>query len=259
MRPLAVPETRNRRLGKVGPRQEQNHRSASGNVRAPLDVARPPALRGGALALGDGSEVADGDGPAVGGRVGGRRVGEPVAVAERAEVVVEGVVLHHEDHHVADLRHSVRAGRDRGVGEAGQIPGGVPVPEPAPPGELLEALVHPGSLPHVAATPRSRQRVDAGSVWAPARVWAPAACGRRQRVGAGAPDLGGAGPRRPARHPTASAPAVSVARRPWVPAPDGSDGGVRSGSAGRRETRRIALVRYIDTSASSSRSRSGWA
>ena len=34
MSPLAVPEIRNRRFGKVGPRQEENQRSASGNVRA---------------------------------------------------------------------------------------------------------------------------------------------------------------------------------------------------------------------------------
>jgi hypothetical protein len=32
--PLAVPEIRNLRFGKVGPRQDENHRVASGNVRA---------------------------------------------------------------------------------------------------------------------------------------------------------------------------------------------------------------------------------
>ena len=34
MSPFAVPEIRNRRLGNVGPRHEENQRSASGNVRA---------------------------------------------------------------------------------------------------------------------------------------------------------------------------------------------------------------------------------
>ena len=34
MSPWAVPEMRNLRFGNVGPRQEQNQRSASGNVRA---------------------------------------------------------------------------------------------------------------------------------------------------------------------------------------------------------------------------------
>ena len=36
MSPLAVPEIMNRRLGKVGPRQEQNHLVASGKVLARL-------------------------------------------------------------------------------------------------------------------------------------------------------------------------------------------------------------------------------
>ena len=34
IRPCAVPAIMNRRFGNVGPRQDENHRSASGNVRA---------------------------------------------------------------------------------------------------------------------------------------------------------------------------------------------------------------------------------
>ncbi len=88
---------------------------------SPLRVAGAPALAGHAVLLHGGTRVMRRD-------HGSRRVGilgirrtivparEPLPPAECAEVVVEGVVLHHQDDDVLDMRQHVRAGRAGGIG-----------------------------------------------------------------------------------------------------------------------------------------------
>jgi hypothetical protein len=46
----------------------------------------------------------------------GTACSEPLAPAEHAEVVIEGVVLHHQHDDVLDLRQHVGAGRAGGIG-----------------------------------------------------------------------------------------------------------------------------------------------
>ena len=87
----------------------------------PLGVAGAPALAGHAVLLHGRARVMGPDHGARGvGILGIRRAvvteREPLPPAEGAEVVVEGVVLHHQDDDVLDLRQHVGAGRAGGVG-----------------------------------------------------------------------------------------------------------------------------------------------
>src|SRR5690242_17862699 len=59
---------------------------------------------------------------------------EPLAPAERAEVVVEGVILHHQHDDVLDLRQHVGTGRTGGIGPL--LPPVMTGP-PLPPTQLL--------------------------------------------------------------------------------------------------------------------------
>ena len=91
----------------------------------PLRVAGGPALAGRALRLlHGGARVIGPDHGAVGGGVLGirravRAAREPFPAAERAKVVVEGVVLHHQHDDVLDPRQQVGA-RPGGWGRAGR-------------------------------------------------------------------------------------------------------------------------------------------
>ena len=58
---------------------------------------------------------------------------EPVAAAEHAEMVVEGVVLHHEDDHVLNGGQRVGAGREMRVGQAARREQLPPGPRPGAP------------------------------------------------------------------------------------------------------------------------------
>ena len=83
----------------------------------PLGVAGAPALAGHALVLHGGRRVTDPDHGARGVRILGVRRAvvanrQSLAAAQRAEVVVEGVVLHHQHDDVLDLRQRVGARRD---------------------------------------------------------------------------------------------------------------------------------------------------
>ena len=100
----------------------------------PLRVAGAPALAGHAVLLHGGARVIGPDHSARGvGILGIRRAvvpeREPLPPAEGAEVVVEGVVLQHQDDDVLDLRQHVRAGRTGGIGPVAG-PGGARPPLP---------------------------------------------------------------------------------------------------------------------------------
>ncbi len=90
---------------------------------APLEVARVPALRGHAATLHGGGTVKGADGPSVGRAVEdlglairtGREALTPAL--QHAEVIVVGMVLHHQHDDVPDLRQEVGAWRPVGPGE----------------------------------------------------------------------------------------------------------------------------------------------
>ncbi len=85
----------------------------------PLQMARVPALAGHAIGLLRGGRVVAADHLGVGIRVRRLRLAvaselEPVAPpGEHAQVAVVGMVLHHQDDNVLDLRQQVGAGRQR--------------------------------------------------------------------------------------------------------------------------------------------------
>src|SRR6201999_1214863 len=84
----------------------------------PLQVRAVPALRRVVLDLFGAGQVVRRDRGAVTPRVGRvRAVRQAVAtVLQRAQVVVVGVVLHHEHHDVLDLRQQIRAFGEVGPG-----------------------------------------------------------------------------------------------------------------------------------------------
>ena len=121
------------------------HEPLAGSV-PPLQVARVPALRGHLRVLDRGGQVVRGHGFAVGTRVGHGRPAVRserealAAAAQHAEVVVVGVVLHHQHDDVLDLRQQIGAdgpGRNWGLTRfsgsraACQVPRLVPL-EPFP-------------------------------------------------------------------------------------------------------------------------------
>src|SRR4029079_18813134 len=67
---------------------------------------------------------------------------EPLPPAEGAEVVVEGVVLHHQDDDVLDLRQHVGASRTGGIGSVARP---VPAYPPLPPAQFLAFDPLPGA------------------------------------------------------------------------------------------------------------------
>ena len=127
-----------RRHDLLGRRHETGHLPAG-----PLDVAGAPALGGHAVLLHGGRRVKRPDHGPRGVRVlGFRRAvvtkGESLAPAQRAEVVIEGVILHHQHDDVLDLRQHVGARRAGGIR---------PVPRPQVPPPPLPAAQVPALDP----------------------------------------------------------------------------------------------------------------
>ena len=113
----------------------------------PLRVAGAPALAGHAVLLHGGARVIGPDHRPCGVRILGIRRAivterESLPPAEGAEVVVEGVVLHHQDDDVLDLRQHVGASRTGGIGSVARP---VPAYPPLPPAQFLAFDPLPGA------------------------------------------------------------------------------------------------------------------
>ncbi len=109
-----------------------------------LQMAGSPTLGWHILRLPGGGEPVCGHRGAVAAAVHRRWVREPVAAAQRAQVVVERVVLHHQQYDVADLRDPVRTRRQRWIRQHFLVPGGVTVPQTTPARHPVQPLPQSG-------------------------------------------------------------------------------------------------------------------